>query len=343
VLAALVAAPGESRAELLALAAALQQGSEHPLARAVSAAANADGIAAPAASDIAALPGRGLRGTVDGRLLLLGSTRLLLERGIDAGALAADASAREAGGQTVSWLIAERASAATGADRADDAGRAGGVDDAEPAADSGRADGTDAPGAPRVLALLAFGDALKPAAAAALARLVALGIEPVMVTGDNPGAAAGVARALGITSVRAQVLPEGKAAVVAQLKADGAIVAMVGDGINDAPALAAADVGFAMATGTDVAMESAGITLMRGDPHLIADAIDISRRTWRKIRQNLFWAFVYNVVGIPLAALGLLSPVVAGAAMAASSVSVVSNARLLARWRPAPRTPGARP
>jgi Cu+-exporting ATPase len=156
-----------------------------------------------------------------------------------------------------------------------------------------------------------------------------------MLTGDNAGAAQQVAQALGIDEVHAQVLPEDKARIVQALKAQGQVVAMVGDGINDAPALAAADVGIAMATGTDVAMETAGITLMRGNPVLVADALDISRRTHTTLRRGLFWAFVYNVVGIPLAALGLLNPVVAGAAMAFSSVSVVSNALLLRRWRPA--------
>src|SRR5437764_13098966 len=156
-----------------------------------------------------------------------------------------------------------------------------------------------------------------------------------MLTGDNRGSAQAVADELGIDDVHAEVLPGDKAAVVQALRAAGGVVAMVGDGINDAPAIAAADVGIAMATGTDVAMQTAGITLMRGDPSLVADALDISHRTYAKIRQNLFWAFVYNVVGVPLAAFGFLSPIVAGAAMAFSSVSVVSNALLLRRWRPA--------
>jgi len=183
---------------------------------------------------------------------------------------------------------------------------------------------------PRVLGHIVFGDTLKPTALAAIDRLHRLGLRPVLLTGDSQGAADAVAQALGIDDVRADILPEGKADAVAALRRDG-VVAMVGDGINDAPALAAADIGIAMATGTDVAMETAGITLMRGDPALVADAIDISRRTTAKIRQGLFWAFAYNIVGIPLAALGYLSPLIAGAAMAASSVSVVTNA-LLMRW-----------
>ena len=177
----------------------------------------------------------------------------------------------------------------------------------------------------RVLGLLAFGDAIKPAAREAVARLQALGVKTVMLTGDNAGSAAAVARELGIDDVRAEVLPGDKAAIVQQLRAAGAVVAMVGDGINDAPALAAADVGIAMATGTDVAMQTAGVTLMRGDPRLVPAALDVSRRTVATIRRGLFWAFAYNVVGIPLAAFGLLNPVIAGAAMALSSVSVVGQ------------------
>jgi len=155
----------------------------------------------------------------------------------------------------------------------------------------------------------------------------------VLISGDNQGSAANVAHQLGISQYFAQVLPDEKASIVAQLKQNG-LVAMVGDGLNDAPALAVADVGVAMSSGTDVAMHTSGITLMRGDPALIAHAIDISKRSYQKIRQNLFWAFVYNVVGIPLAAMGILSPVLAGAAMALSSVSVISNALLLKLWRP---------
>ncbi|HZW20891.1 HAD-IC family P-type ATPase, partial [Noviherbaspirillum sp.] len=183
--------------------------------------------------------------------------------------------------------------------------------------------------------LLAFGDRIKRSAAHTVSRLHALGVKTVLLTGDNKGSAAAVGNALGIDQVIAEVLPSDKADKVNSLKREGQVVAMVGDGINDAPALAAADVGIAMATGTDVAMHAAGVTLMRGEPALVPDAIDISRRTYTKIRQNLFWAFIYNLVGIPLAALGLLNPVFAGAAMAFSSVSVITNALLLRRWKAA--------
>ena len=216
------------------------------------------------------------------------------EQGVDISALDARAAEQEATGRTVSWLARDG----------------------------------------QLLGLLAFGDAIKPGAADGVARLQVQGIAPVLLTGDNAGAARAAAQTLGIDQVLAEVLPADKAAHIAALKAEGNTVAMVGDGINDAPALAAADVGIAMGGGSDVAMHTAGLTLMRGDPRLVADAIDISRRTYAKIRQNLFWAFIYNLVGIPLAAAGLLSPVIAGAAMAFSSVSVVTNALLLKRWRP---------
>lgn len=296
-LAAVLPAPGIERHEVLALAAAVQQSSSHPLALAVMSQARSEGLAVPAASEARALPGRGVAGRVAGRPLALGSTRLLQERGLDAGALAAQAQQLEGQGMTVSWLLGEGEGGAT------------------------------------LLGLLAFGDRVKPTARAAVARLQALGIRTVMLTGDNPGAAAAVARELGIDEVHAQVLPGDKAAVVQRLREAGAVVAFVGDGLNDGPALAAASVGFAMAGGADVATETAGVTLMRGDPRLVADALDISRRTTSKIRQGLFWAFAYNVLGIPLAAIGLLSPVIAGAAMAFSSVSVVTNALTLRRWQ----------
>jgi Cu+-exporting ATPase len=175
---------------------------------------------------------------------------------------------------------------------------------------------------------------LKPGAAEAVARLVAAGIAVRMLSGDARAVADSVAGRVGITTVDAPVRPEEKAGTVARLRAGGAKVAMVGDGINDAPALAEADLGIAMGGGADVAMEAAAITLMRPDPRLVADALAISRATWNKVRQNLFWAFAYNVVGLPLAALGLLNPAIAGAAMALSSISVVANALLLRRWRP---------
>ncbi|CAJ4938553.1 copper-translocating P-type ATPase [Burkholderia pseudomallei] len=296
---------GIPRGDALALAAAVQRASAHPLARAVVAAFDADAdarrssLAAAHADTPRAVAGRGVEARVDARLLALGSTRWRDELGIAVpDGVARRAAALEAAGNTVSWLM--------------------------------RAD------APReALALVAFGDTVKPNARRAIERLAARGIRSALVTGDNRGSATAVAASLGIDEVHAQVLPDDKARVVAQLKAtagDG-VVAMVGDGINDAPALAAADVGIAMATGTDVAMHTAGITLMRGDPALVADAVDISRRTYRKIQQNLFWAFVYNLVGIPLAALGWLNPMIAGAAMAFSSVSVVTNALLLRRWK----------
>ncbi len=288
------AAHGGSAA-LLRLAAALQAGSEHPLAKAVLQAAQAQQLAVPAASALRAEPGKGMAGQVDGQELRLGNRRWMEELGVDTAPLADAAQALQGEGRTVSWL-----------------------------ADINQ---------PRAIGLLAFADTLKPGAASAVQQLHALGVRTALVSGDNRGSAEAVARVLGIDDVRAEVLPQDKAAVVAALRGPGQVVAMVGDGINDAPALAAADVGIAMATGTDVAMQAAGITLMRGDPALVPAAIELSRRTTAKIRQNLFWAFAYNVLGIPLAAFGQLSPIIAGAAMAFSSVSVVANALLLQRRR----------
>lgn len=278
---------------LLQVAASLQAGSEHPLARAVVT-ANAQPVLP--AQDVQAVPGRGLAGRVEGAALRLGSSAWMRELGVPLAALEAEASQAQADGRTVSWLA-------------------------------------DVTATPQLLGLLAFGDTVKDSAAAGITALHARGVRTVLVSGDNKGAAGAVAAQLGIDEVRAEVLPQDKARIVAELKAGGHTVAMVGDGINDAPALAAADVGIAMSTGTDVAMQAAGITLMRGDPALVAAALDISRRTSAKIRQNLFWAFAYNVVGIPLAALGWLSPVIAGTAMAFSSVSVITNALLLRRWK----------
>ena len=291
----LVAVDG-NQALLLQQAGALQRGSEHPLAKAVLDACSEQGLKVPDVSVSQSLTGRGIAGTLDGRPLALGNRRLLEEIGLSAGDLAGVASDWESEGRTLSWLIEQGPQ-------------------------------------PRVLGLFAFGDTLKPGALEAVEQLKAQHISSHLLTGDNRGSARVVAHALGIDDVHAEVLPADKAATVAELKKTG-VVAMVGDGINDAPALAAADIGIAMGGGTDVAMHAAGITLMRGDPRLVPAALEISRKTYAKIRQNLFWAFVYNLIGIPLAAFGLLNPVLAGAAMALSSVSVVSNALLLKTWKP---------
>ncbi len=294
-----VVCQGIARDEAMRLAAGVQRGSAHPLAKAVLEAAQRQSVPVAMATDLRTAAGRGVEARIEGRAFAIASRRWAGELGVSGmDGLAGEATRLEARGLTVSWLV-----------------------ETAPVA--------------RALALLAFGDALKPQSAGAVARLRALGLKTVLLTGDNRGAGEAAGRELGIDEVHAEVIPEDKAAVVAGLRSAHGAVAMVGDGINDAPALAAADIGIAMGTGTDVAMHTAGITLMRGDPSLVADALDISRRTHAKIRQNLFWAFVYNLVGVPLAALGMLSPVIAGAAMALSSVSVVSNALLLARWRAA--------
>lgn len=304
-----VPAPGQDAPAALALAAALQQGSEHPLARAVVAAAQ--GLSVPAADRLQAVAGRGVQADVQGRPLLLGSLRWLQDEGLDLQPWQADIAAFQQQGASLSAL-AERHS-----------------------------DGL------RGLLLMAFGDEPKPGAQQALEGLRARGLRLVMISGDNRAAAEAMARRLGLRpedgEVLAEVLPGEKAQAVARLREGGRVVAMVGDGVNDAPALAAADVGLAMGNGTDVAMHAAGITLMRGEVALVGAALDISARTVAKIRQNLFWAFAYNTAGIPLAALGYLSPVIAGGAMALSSVSVMANALLLKRWRMPPRSASQSP
>ncbi|MDB5913685.1 MAG: copper-translocating P-type ATPase, partial [Ramlibacter sp.] len=256
------------------------------------------GIAVAPPDGVRAVAGRGTEGEVGGRSFLIGSLRWLEELGVAVAPVQAQVQRLQGEGATLSALV-ERVT--------------GGL---------------------ALRALMGFADEPKPGAAQALASLRQRGIRLVMISGDNRAAALAMAHRLGLKprEVQAEVLPAEKSARVAALREGGHVVAMVGDGVNDAPALAAADVGIAMGTGTDVAMHAAGITLMRGDVGLVAGALDISHRTVVKIRQNLFWAFAYNVAGIPLAALGYLSPVVAGAAMALSSVSVLTNALLLKRW-----------
>jgi Cu+-exporting ATPase len=329
---------------LLRVAASLQSGSEHPLARAVVAAAKEKGLVITAPDALQAVPGKGSTGELAQQSYCIGSLRWMQELGVPLGALQAQAKELQAQGATVSAMAQ-------------------------------RTDNASEPARYTMLALMAFADAPKPGAKEALAVLRARGIKTVMVSGDNRGAAEAMARRLGLSpedgEVLSEVLPGDKAAWMVELKEGhgverrrtartkdvltpsatlvstivlGAkqdvgkrqahVVAMVGDGVNDAPALAAADVGMAMGTGTDVAMHAAGITLMRGDVSLVAAALDISDRTVAKIRQNLFWAFAYNVIGIPLAAMGYLNPVLAGGAMALSSVSVMGNALLLKRWKP---------
>lgn len=304
-----IAATGEDEAALLSAIASVQSGSEHPLARAVQGAARERGLSSTSPDAVRAVPGRGTEGEVQGQSYLIGSLRWMQELGAHFDGLEAKAASLQAQGATLS-AVAERSAQGL-----------------------------------RIRALLAFGDEPKPGARQALAALRARGLRSVMISGDNRGAAEAMAKRLGLQpehgEVLAEVLPADKASTVRRLQAGGTVVAMVGDGVNDAPALAAADVGIAMGNGTDVAMHAAGITLMRGDPALVVAALDISHRTVMKIRQNLFWAFIYNVAGIPLAALGYLNPVIAGSAMAMSSVSVMGNALLLRRWHPREDNAGA--
>jgi len=254
---------------------------------------------------VQAIMGKGIEGQIDQHTWLLGSLRWMQELGVDLDAWRSAIDTQERQGSSLSILACRQENVV------------------------------------QPVLLLAFGDEPKPEAAQALRALRARGIRVVMISGDNAAAANHMGRQLGLDpdadEVLSQVLPQDKAQAVARLREGGRVVAMVGDGINDAPALAAADVGLAMGNGTDVAMHAAAITLMRGDVGLIEAAIDISGRTVSKIRQNLFWAFIYNIAGIPLAAMGYLHPVLAGGAMAMSSVSVMTNALLLKRWRPGVR------
>jgi Cu+-exporting ATPase len=278
----------------LALVAALQQGSEHPLARALLEAAKERGLAAPAAAiDVQALTGRGIRGTLEGASLLMGNPALMKAEGIDISAAAGTAGEWEAKGASVLYLARDG----------------------------------------KLAALFALADSPRGDAAGAVAALTAEGIRVVMLTGDSPAAAGAVASRLGIAEVKAGVLPGEKAEHVAALAAEGRHVAMVGDGVNDAPALAKASLGIAIGGGSDVAVETAGLVLLRPLPSLVVAALKVAGATRRKISQNLFWAFAYNVVALPLAAFGLLTPAIAGAAMALSSLTVVGNALLLTRWK----------
>jgi Cu+-exporting ATPase len=282
--------------QAIRLAAALEAGSEHPLAKAIRQEAEHRGVTAEnSVADFKTIVG-GITGTIGGQSVVFGNRACVEALKITTGDLLPKADSFASEGRGVSWL----------ADR----------------------------GTGKALAIIAFSDVAKDTARSAVAALEAMGITPVMLTGDGQGAADQIARNVGIEIVFAEIKPAEKASAIATLKEQGGIIAMVGDGVNDAPALAAADVGIAMGSGTAVAIETAGITLMRSDPRMVSDAIRLSKRVVMTIRTGLFWAFAYNVIGIPLAAMGVLSPVFAGAAMALSSVSVVGNALTLRLWRP---------
>ena len=296
-LVALSPAPGVEENRLLSLAASLEQGSSHPLAQALLDAAKNKGLSLEAMADFENVSGHGVRGTLGGHRLLLGSAEFLAAEGMSG---IEDLPAELAGKGTVvglAWMPTEQA---------------GG----------------------QLLGWLVLADRLRATSRAAVERLARQGVHAIMLTGDQEATAAAIAKEAGVTEWRARVKPQDKAAAVAALKAEGKIVGMAGDGVNDAPALAGADVSFGMASGSVIALEAADITLMRSDLNSVADAVELSRAVMRKIRQNLFFAFFYNVLALPLAALGYLNPVIAGAAMALSSVSVVSNSLLLKRWRP---------
>jgi len=282
---------GWEEKQFLRLVGAAEKNSEHPLAEAIVKGINEQGITLPQTEQFEAIPGYGIRAVVEGHELLIGTRKLLNSRGISFEEAVSVMERLEENGKTA--MLA-----------AIDGNYAG---------------------------LVAVADTIKDTSKEAVSRLKRLGIQVIMITGDNKRTAQAIAAQAGIDSVLAEVLPEGKAEEVKKLQAEGKKVAMVGDGINDAPALATADIGMAIGTGTDVAMEAADVTLMRGDLNSIPDAIYMSRRTMANIKQNLFWALAYNTVGIPIAAAGFLAPWLAGAAMALSSVSVVLNALRLQR------------
>ena len=296
-----IPAPGVGEDEVLALAAAAEQGSEHPIGEAIVTRAKERGLALPPVTEFVTVPGQGIDAQAPAGRLLLGNRALMDARGVDVTTLAARADVLAQTGKTVVYLAV----------------------------------------AFRPLGLIAVADTLKPHARTVVSELRRRGIDVAMLTGDDRRTAAAIASEAGIERVLAEILPEDKAREIARLREQGRRVAMVGDGINDAPALAQADVGIAMGSGTDVAIEAAGVTLMRGDLRAVVAAVDLARRTIRIVKQNLVWAFGYNVVLIPVAA-GLLypfwgvrlSPILAGAAMAFSSVSVVTNSLRLKRWRP---------
>lgn len=280
--------------DILRIASIAEKGSEHPLGTAIFAKGQELYGSLEDPDTFAAIPGRGVRAVVQGQEVYVGTRKLMNEKGIDAKAVEAQITELEDQGKTAMLMAVDN----------------------------------------KLEAILAVADTLKESSRQAIIDLQNMGIEVYMITGDNQRTADAIARQVGISQVLAEVLPENKAEEVEKLKAQGKIVAMVGDGINDAPALATADIGMAMGTGTDVAMEAADITLMRGDLSTIPASIRLSRQTMRKIKQNLFWAFIYNIIGIPIAALGMLSPVIAGGAMAFSSVSVVSNSLSLRGFDP---------